>query len=87
MKEEIKEEKKPEVKVYSTPTCPYCYKAKDFLKEKNVEFEDIDVSADQEKAKEMIEKSGQMGVPVIEINGKIIVGFDQGAIEEALGEK
>lgn len=93
MKKETKEEEKAteekkeknKVIVYSTQTCPYCHKVKDFLKEKEVEFEDIDVSTDQEKAKEMIEKSGQMGVPVIDINGKIIVGFDQAAIEEALG--
>jgi len=73
------------IKIYSTPTCPYCHKAKDFLKEKKVEFEDIDVMANQEAAHEMIEKSGQMGVPQIEINGKIIVGFDKEAIERELG--
>ncbi len=72
------------VKVYSTPTCPYCYMVKDFLKENNVEFDDIDVSADPEAAKEMIEKSGQMGVPVIDIDGQIIVGFDKEAIKKAL---
>jgi len=70
--------------LYSTPTCPYCHMAKDFLKEKGVEFEDIDVSRDQEKAKEMMSMSGQMGVPQIEINGKIIVGFDKAAIERGL---
>ena len=73
------------IKIYSTPTCPYCHKAKDFLKEKKVEFEDIDVMANQEAAHEMIEKSGQMGVPVLDIDGKVIVGFDQEAIEKALG--
>jgi glutaredoxin-like YruB-family protein len=73
-----------EVKVYSTKTCPWCIKVKEFLKEKKIEFEDIDVAADQKAANEMIEKSGQMGVPVIEINGKIIVGFDQEEIEKAL---
>ena len=73
-----------EVKVYSTKTCPWCIKAKEFFKEKKIEFEDIDVSVDQKAANEMIEKSGQMGVPVIEINGKIIVGFDQEEIEKAL---
>ena len=78
------EEKKKKVIVYSTPTCPYCHKAKDFLTQKKIEFDDIDVSINQEAAKEMIEKSGQMGVPVFDINGKIIVGFDQQAIEEAL---
>lgn len=74
------------VKVYSTPTCPYCRLAKNFLKEKGVDFEDVDVSADRKAAEEMIQKSGQMGVPQIEINEKIIVGFDKGAIERELGK-
>ena len=72
------------VKVYSTPTCPWCSKAKEYLREKGVEFEDIDVSTDQEAGREMVEKSGQMGVPVIMIDDKVIVGFDREAIEEAL---
>ena len=72
------------VKVYSTKTCPWCHKTKDFLKEKNVKFEDIDVGADQKAANEMVEKSGQMGVPVTDIDGKIIIGFDKEAIEKAL---
>lgn len=72
------------VKVYSTPTCPWCMKAKQFLKENKVEFEDIDVSQDQEAGNRMIEKSGQTGVPVIEIDGKIIIGFDEKKIREAL---
>jgi len=72
------------VKVYSTPTCPWCAKVKEYLKEKKVEFKEINV-ADNEKAREeMIEKSGQMGVPVLDINGKIIVGFNQGEIDKAL---
>ncbi len=72
------------VKVYSTPTCPYCHMVKEFLSQRKVEFDDIDVAADHEAAKEMISKSGQMGVPQIEINGKIIVGFDRPAIEKEL---
>ena len=72
------------IKVYSTPTCPWCHKLKDYLNEKKIEFEDIDVSENQEAAKEMVEKSGQMGVPQIEINGKVIVGFDQEAIDAEL---
>ena len=76
----------PKVKVYSTQMCPWCTKAKEFFREKNIDFEDIDVGADQKAAEEMANKSGQMGVPVIEINGKIIVGFDQEAIEKALAE-
>ncbi|MEM2918198.1 MAG: Uxx-star family glutaredoxin-like (seleno)protein [Candidatus Altiarchaeota archaeon] len=74
----------PNVKVYSTPTCPFCHMAKDFLKSKGVDFEDIDVSSNRKAAQEMIQKSGQMGVPVIETNGKIIVGFDRNAIEKEL---
>jgi glutaredoxin-like YruB-family protein len=74
------------IKVYSTPTCPYCHMLKEFLKGKKIEFEDIDVAADHDAAKVMIEKSGQMGVPQIEINGKIIVGFDKPAIEHELGK-
>lgn len=72
------------VTIYSTPTCPYCKMTKEFLTEKGVEFEDIDVSSNQEKAEEMIEKSGQMGVPVIDIDGKIIVGFDKKELSGAL---
>ncbi len=75
------------IKVYSTPTCPWCHKVKAFLKDKRVEFEEIDVAADQEAAKKMVEKSGQMGVPQVEINGKMIVGFDQAALEEELNKK
>ena len=75
------------VKVYSTSNCPYCHMAKDFLKQNNIEFEDIDVSKDQKAAQEMIEKSGQMGVPVLDIDGKIIVGFNVPAIKEALKMK
>ena len=71
--------------VYSTPTCPYCTRAKDFLKQNNVEFENIDVAANQEKAQEMVDISGQMGVPVLDIDGKIVVGFDKDGIKNALG--
>lgn len=62
--------------VYSTDTCPWCDKVKDFLKQNKVKFEAIDVGKDRAKAKEMIEKSGQMGVPVIDVDGEIVVGFD-----------
>jgi len=73
------------VTVYSTPTCPFCTRAKQFLKDNKVSFEEIDVSEDQEKAQEMIKKSGQMGVPVLEIGATIVVGFDKEKIKEALG--
>ncbi len=75
------------VTIYSTPTCPYCKLAKQFLAEHNVAFTDIDVSADTDKAKEMIKKSGQMGVPVIDFDGTIIIGFDQKKLKQALGIK
>ena len=75
------------VTVYSTPVCPYCHMVKDYLKEKGVAFEDIDVAADKEAAQKMIEKSGQMGVPQVEINGKIIVGFNKEAIDKELESK
>jgi len=73
------------VMVYSTPSCPFCVRTKQFLKDNNIDFENIDVSGDQSKAQEMIQKSGQMGVPVVDIDGKIIVGFDQDKIKVALG--
>ncbi len=74
------------VTVYSTPTCPYCNMAKDFLKEKGVEYEEIDVSENEEKAREMVQKSGQMGVPVLEIGEEVIIGFDKEKIEAALSK-
>lgn len=70
--------------VYSTPTCPYCVYAKNFFKEKGVPFEDVDVSKDRTRAMEMIQKSGQMGVPVIDIGGEIIVGFQPSVFEERI---
>tara|TARA_Y100000310_G_scaffold97479_1_gene95118 strand:- start:8768 stop:9007 length:240 start_codon:yes stop_codon:yes gene_type:complete len=73
------------VKVYSTPTCPWCHKAKDWLKENNVEFEDINVAEDKKAQEEMIEKSGQRGVPVIEVDDEILVGFDKDKLKELLG--
>lgn len=73
-----------EVKVYSTPTCPYCVMAKKYFKKEKVDFQDFDVSKDKEKAQEMIDISGQMGVPVIVIDDNIIVGFDQEQIEKLI---
>jgi len=72
------------IKVYSTPVCPYCVTLKTFLKQHNIEFEDIDVSKDEEARNHMIEKSGQMGVPVVEVDEEIIVGFDKEKICEIL---
>lgn len=73
--------------VYSTPTCPHCIHLKQFLKEHKIEYEDINVAENQEKAKEMQEKSEQMGVPVVEIDGKIVVGFDKEKIKKLLNIK
>lgn len=75
------------IKVYSTNSCPYCFTLKEFLKENNIKFEEVDVFENKEAAKEMIEKSGQMGVPVVEIDGEIVVGFDKEKISELLGIK
>ena len=73
------------VTVYSTPTCPYCRMAKEYLGENKIEFNNIDVSMDSKAAQDMIEKSGQMGVPVIVIGDELIVGFDRAKIASALG--
>jgi glutaredoxin-like YruB-family protein len=76
--------KNHKVIVYSTPSCPYCVYAKSYFKENNVVFEDVNVATDRAKAQEMVSKSGQMGVPVIDIDGKIIVGFQPDAFEALL---
>ena len=72
------------ITIYSTPTCPYCKLAKDFLKEKGLNFTEIDVASDPSSANDMVKKSGQMGVPVIEIDGQIVVGWNQAALNEIL---
>ena len=72
------------VKIYSTPTCPWCAKTKEFFKANKISFTDVDVSKNKKAAEEMVKKSGQMGVPVIDINGEIIVGFKQEALKKAL---
>lgn len=73
-----------EVKVYSTPTWPWCTKVKDYLISKNVTFVEYDVSKDRNAASEMINKTGQRGVPVIDIDGNIIIGFDKEGIDKIL---
>lgn len=72
------------IKVYSTPTCPWCVKVKSYLKSNNIEFADIDVASNVEERKEMMELSGQSGVPVVNIDGNIIVGFNKDEIDKAL---
>lgn len=82
---QAKEEKKGKrVIVYTTPTCPHCTTAKNYLKGLKVPFRDVNVAADQKMAEAMVKKSGQQGVPQIEINGKIIVGFNKPKIDELL---
>jgi glutaredoxin 3 len=71
--------------VYSTPSCHFCHAAKDFFNANNVEFSEYDVAVDVEKRNEMLDKTGQMGVPVIDIDGEIVIGFDQQRIKELLG--
>jgi glutaredoxin-like YruB-family protein len=72
------------VKVFSTPFCPYCVSLKNFLKERDVEFEEFDVSQDEKARNEMVKKTGQLGVPVIDIDGEFIVGFDKEKISKLL---
>lgn len=72
------------VKIYTTPTCGYCNMAKSYLRERGISFTEYNVAQDQRKAEEMIKKSGQMGVPVLEINGTIVVGFDKARIDRLL---
>ncbi len=74
-----------QVTIYSTPSCHFCHAAKEFFTENNVSFQDFDVASDLEKRKEMIEMTGQMGVPVIKIGDDVVVGFDQGKVKELLG--
>ena len=71
--------------VYSTPTCPHCKRAKQFLEERGIPFQVVDVAADKSAREEMIKKSGQMGVPVIEIDGVLTVGFDEAGLKKQLG--
>ena len=72
------------VKVFSTSTCPWCMKVKEFLKANNVRYEEFNVGEDQKARNEMFEKSGQIGVPVTEVNGTIIVGYDKEALKKSL---
>jgi len=67
----------PKVRLFTSPSCPFCYSLKDFLKEKGIEFEEIDVSKDEKAKEEMIKKTGRLEAPIIEIDGQIVVGFDK----------
>jgi len=77
----------PKVRIFSTSMCPYCFTLKMFLKERNIEFEEIDLSQDEKAKEEIIQKTGQIGVPVIEINGEYVVGFDKEKIFQLLNIK
>lgn len=73
-----------EVKIYSTPTCHFCHMAKDFFNDNGVAYTEYNVAEDAEKRNEMMEKTGQMGVPVIDIGGEVVIGFNEGKIKELL---
>lgn len=77
----------PKVIVFSTPTCSFCNQAKRYFREKNIRFTDVDVSKDQSAARDMMRRTGQMGVPVILINNKPIIGFDRPKINQMLNIK
>ena len=81
----VEKKAQPRVIVFSTPTCSYCNSAKRYFKEKGIRFKDVDVSRDTAAARDMVRRSGQMGVPVIDIGGKIVVGFDRPKINQYLG--
>lgn len=74
------------VRVYSTSTCPYCKMAKTFLDEQGVPYDDLDVAADAAARDEMVKKSGQMGVPVIDVDGEVIIGFDKERLTGLIGK-
>ena len=74
-----------QITIYSTPSCHFCHMTKDYLTEHNIAFTDVDVASDAAKRQEMVEKSGQMGVPVILIGEELIIGFDKRRIDELLG--
>ena len=88
MKKAVKSKNKPKkslsVKVYTTITCPWCVKTKEFLKENNIKYTDVNVGLDEKARNDMFEKSGQFGVPVTDVNGTIIVGYDKEALKKAL---
>lgn len=76
---------KGKIIIYTTSTCPWCLKTKEFFKENNVKYRDVNVQENEKARNEMFEKSGQFGVPVIDLNGAVIVGFDKSALSKTLG--
>ena len=77
--------KKATVKMYTTPTCVYCKMTKEFFAKNKVEYSEVNVAEDDAAREEMIQKSGQLGVPVIDVNGEIFIGFDKKGLSQALG--
>jgi glutaredoxin-like YruB-family protein len=73
------------VLVFTTPTCPWCTRAKSYLRQRKIAFREVDISRDAAAARDLVRRTGQMGVPVIEIDGRPIVGFDRGRIDQLLG--
>lgn len=73
-----------DVRIYTTPTCHWCKIAKEYFKEKDIEYEEYNVAEDHDKAMEMVNKSGQRGVPVIDIDGQLIIGFDKETIDKLI---
>ena len=74
-----------EVTIYTTSSCSWCQATKEYLHAREIDFDEVDVSADMRRAMEMVEKSGQQGVPVLDIDGEIIIGFDRSRIDALLG--
>lgn len=83
----VQQKPQPRVIIFTTPTCSFCNATKRYFREKGIQFKDIDVSRDPAAARDMVKRSGQMGVPVIDIGGKIVVGFDRAKIDRYLGLK
>ena len=84
LRNKSKPKKSLSVKVYTTITCPWCVKVKDFLKANNIKYTEVNVGLDEKARNDMFEKSGQFGVPVTDVNGTIIIGFDKEALKKAL---
>lgn len=75
----------PKVKIYTTPTCAFCHATKEFFREHNIEFKEVNVATDDKAREEMIQKSGQLGVPVIDVGGQLVIGFNRAKLSELLG--
>ena len=85
--EDVNKKMMKKVKIYTAPGCPFCMVAKDYLKERGIDFEEIDVSKNEKAVQELIEKTGHLGVPILEIDGEIVIGFDKEKIDKILNLK